>query len=176
MLVTFLNSWRETISVRQNSRSPSGTARMMPSIWSAASSTRSEWTRSGWPPRVRNCLGTWLPMRSPRPAAGTRATVRLPTRDLELLGLFLESCEDHPARGRLQHTGHDHVHVPPDTALGVVHDDHCPVVEVGHPLAGFLPLFQNKHADGLAMQHDGPTRGTQPIEVHGPTIPALAPR
>ncbi len=88
--------------------------------------------------------------------------------ELLLFGLLLEAREDHPPRRRLQHAGHDDVHVSPDAALGVVHDDHGPVVQVGHPLSGFLPFLEHEHPDGLAGQHDRAQGVAQFIDVQHP--------
>src|SRR5579884_507377 len=129
---------------------------MTPWIADEASSTRRACTSRGRPPSARNCFGTVPPIRRPRPAAGTRATVRLTTRDLKLLplALFFESCEDHAPRCRLEDAGDHDVHIPADAALRVVHDDHGSIVQVGDPLPGFLAFLEHEHADGLTGQHD----------------------
>src|SRR5512134_1105181 len=133
-----------------------GTARTIASMTGEAWRIRSEWTTRGWPPIERNCLGTEPPMRSPRPAAGTSATTRLATCDLQLLslGLFLQAGEDHAAGCGLEHAGDHHIDVLADIAPGIVHDDHRAVVEVGHALARFLSFFQHEDTDGFAGQHD----------------------
>ena len=69
--------WRDIDVVDEDlGRSAAGTVRMISVTAAAFSNTRSECTRIGRPSRVRNCLGMEPPMRRPRPAAGTTATVR----------------------------------------------------------------------------------------------------
>src|SRR5262245_542053 len=55
---------------------------MISSMAEEAWRTRREWRIRGCPPSDKNCFGTGPPMRSPRPAAGTRATVRLLTDEV----------------------------------------------------------------------------------------------
>src|SRR3990167_8685049 len=163
---TFLSPYRSTTSFSARSRSSLGTTRITSVTPGVRSSTRSAWSIIGTPSSIRNCFGVPAPIRLPVPPAGTTATT-LPAAFIKrsrsdgsivahghFLGfrLFLQAGKDHATGLRLQDAGDHHGHGQPDEPLGVVHDDHRSVVQVGHALPGFLPFLQHKDPELLARQ------------------------
>ena len=77
----------------------------------------------------------------------------------------VELPEDHFSGGGLQHAGDRDVDGFRDHALGIVDHHHGTVIQVSHALVVLLAFLQNKHAHGLARQHNRLQRVRQLIDI-----------
>src|SRR5690606_30968019 len=106
------------------------------------------------PPRARSARR----IRSPRPAAGTKATTLIGVPPLELVprlqGLLqrLGPGEDHPPRRGLGHAGDQDLDGLADVLAAAIDNDHGPVVQVPHTLALFLAVADDVDHHLLARE------------------------
>src|SRR5436305_5918365 len=111
----------------------------------ALSSVAHACTTSGNSPIRTNAFGTGWPSRSPRPAAGTIAAMRI-GRSMSVD----EVREDEPAVRRRDDAGDPDGDFLTDQPAALVDDDHRAVVEVADTLTGLAARLDQLHGDVLA--------------------------
>src|SRR6185369_8039148 len=70
-----------------------------------------------------------------------------------ILVLFPKTAKDHLPGSRLQNARHRDVRRFSYETAGIVHNDHCSVVEIGDTLVVFFAFFKDEHAHGFTWKN-----------------------